>query len=268
MLKRLINQAIIHLEITPRDPLLIKSGQPTLSGAKLAFVRSYRFPEYPKEGWAYLPGSSLKGVLRSFAEKVCRTLRPTPTPVCLPYQDPEDDDRKTNQDSCGLILEDCKKRNDITSFPSADVYRISCPICRLFGSHGFTGRLSVSDAYAQKEPKLEIRDGVAIDRFTGGTVPGHIFTSEVLTEGTFCATLEVRNYERWMLGLLSLILEEMADEDFGQITLGSGKSRGLGRFLGIVHKFQLVYYLKPPAQFTGLYGLCQHCPVRKLHDNR
>lgn len=256
MLKRLINQAVITLKISPVDPLLIKSGQPTLSGAKLAFVRTYRDSEAAPAGQPYLPGSSLKGVLRSFAEKVCRTLRPNPVPVCLPYQDPEKKgNRDPQQDACGLVLESFKKnnRNVITS---TEVYRAACPICRLFGSHGFVGRLAVSDAYLLGPHKLEIRDGVAIDRFTGGTVPGHIFTAEVLTQGDFQATLEVRNFERWQLGLVALLLEELSDKEYGQITLGSGKSRGLGRFLGMVEKFHVVYFHQTPAHLTGLAGLC------------
>lgn len=254
MLKRLINQAIINLKISPRDPLLIKSGQPSLSGAKLAFVRTYRIPGAAAEGQPYLPGSSLKGVLRSFAEKVCRTMRPAPLPVCLPYQDPgKEAVRDPQQDSCGSVLESFKKENSITS---SEVYRVSCPICRLFGSHSFVGRLVVSDAYLQGAYKLEIRDGVAIDRFTGGTVPGHIFTAEVLTQGDFQTTLELRNFELWQLGLVALLLEELSDENYGQITLGSGKSRGLGRFLGVVEKFHLVYFHQAPDHLTGLCGLC------------
>ena len=51
-----------------------------------------------------------------------------------------------------------------------EVYRDSCPVCRLFGSTSFIGRVTISDAYLAKDcqQKTEQRDGVGIDRFTGG----------------------------------------------------------------------------------------------------
>ena len=75
MHKRRFNEMTLRLTIRPRGPMLIKSGQeagadPTL--LDMNFVRA----QHPAGGGqtVYLPGSSLKGVMRAYAEKIARTL--------------------------------------------------------------------------------------------------------------------------------------------------------------------------------------------------
>lgn len=87
MLKKMINSARIELDIIPIDPLLIRSGQATVGGVDMAFVRTLRSGD---ENEPFIPGSSLKGMIRSYAEKICRSLRDSPVPVCLPYLNPRD----------------------------------------------------------------------------------------------------------------------------------------------------------------------------------
>lgn len=252
MLKKLVNQANLDIRITPLDPLLIRSGQPTVGGVDMSFVRTYRFGDRAQP---YIPGSSLKGVLRSYAEKICRSLRDQPVPVCLPYLKPDDAaDGETGQASCGLRLEKYKKDHTVKMIATNQVYRLSCPICRLFGSHNFMGRLATADAYLADPPAvLEIRDGVAIDRHTGGAAPGAKYDLEVLTRGSFTTTVEIKNFERWQLGLLALVLRDMEDE---LVRLGFGKSRGLGRVRAEICRFQLVSYNAGLAGLSGLAGRC------------
>ncbi len=249
MLKRLINQAQIHIIINPLDPMLIKSGQATIGGTDMTFVRTYKKGE-PEP---FLPGSSLKGVIRSYCEKICRSLRPSPLPVCLPYLEKKDANTKEELDqlSCGHLL--TKYETSDRKVNSIDAYKLSCPACRFFGSLKFTGRCSVSDANATERPLTEQRDGVAIDRITGGTAKGAKYDLEVLVKGNFEAHIQVRNFERWQLGLLGLALKDMQQ---GLVRLGSGKSRGLGRFEASINSFTLSYYNKEVKKITGLYGLC------------
>lgn len=56
MLKKMINSARIELDIIPIDPLLIKSGQATVGGVDMAFVRAFRSGD---ENEPFIPGSSL-----------------------------------------------------------------------------------------------------------------------------------------------------------------------------------------------------------------
>jgi CRISPR/Cas system CSM-associated protein Csm3 (group 7 of RAMP superfamily) len=119
MLKKIINSARIEMEIIPIDPLLIKSGQASVSGVDMAFVRTYRSSEKDEP---FIPGSSLKGVIRSYAEKICRSLKDSPVPVCLPYLDPKDKAEKgeERQYSCGLLFEKFKKDKNLKTVPTPD----------------------------------------------------------------------------------------------------------------------------------------------------
>ncbi|MFZ5570175.1 MAG: RAMP superfamily CRISPR-associated protein, partial [Thermodesulfobacteriota bacterium] len=144
--------------------------------------------------------------------------------------------------------------------PTRDIYRISCPACRMFGSHYFIGRLMTSDGYLTKEFKkkhgkalLETRDGVAIDRLTGGPVARAKYDLEVLTKGEFGTRLEIRNFERWQLGLLGLVLRDMCA---GLLRIGMGKSRGLGRIKTDVSRFEVSYFGNPQEKLTGLATGC------------
>lgn len=264
MLKKMINNARIEMEIIPIDPLLIKSGQATVGGVDMSFVRTYRFGEKEEP---YIPGSSLKGVIRSYAEKICRSLKDDPVPVCLPYVTPgKEATGEERQASCGLRLEEFKKHFKKDLVPSSTVYRLSCPICRLFGSHGFIGRCATSDAYLTDKSKkagahsLEIRDGVAIDRFTGGAAKGAKYDLEVLTRGDFSTTIEVRNFERWQLGLLGLVFRDMEE---GLVRIGFGKSRGLGRIKVNITKFQITSYY---GQLAGFSGMAEGCSDKECSD--
>jgi hypothetical protein len=112
--------------------------------------------------------------------------------------------------------------------------------------------LSVGDAYLDaedyKEQKLiEHRDGIAIDRLTGGVSGNAKFDLETVTEGTtFTTTLRLRNFEIWQLGMLFVIVKDLEDE---LITLGSGRSRGLGRVRGGIR-------MKQDGAYPGGLVLC------------
>jgi CRISPR-associated RAMP protein (TIGR02581 family) len=248
MLRKWLCQADIKIIIEPVDPVLIKSGYATMDGTDMVPVSTF------KDGKSvyYFPGTSLKGVLRSHLERIARTLHPGS--VCIPYYD---DPKKRDiipvvaeQDShgCGFRSRGGKGRDT-----SSDAYADSCAICRLFGSLKFGGRFSIGDAYPlpNHAAKLESRNGVGIDRFTGGTVPGVLFDLQVLVGGKFEANLRLINFEIWQLAALNLLLLDMADE---MITIGSGRSRGLGRVRVLVDSYCLTY-VTGVNHLTGLYQL-------------
>ncbi len=242
MLKQLVNECIIELHIIPEGPILIKSGIPTISGPDMAFVRVWRNGEWQ----VYLPGSSLKGVLRSHAERIARTLNEYA--ACDVFA------KKGVLKSCGNCFEDLKQDKELpdpTTNPdelNQKVYANSCPICRLFGSTWYAGRLATADAYAVGEaPRPQPRDGVGIDRFTGGAVRGVKFDLEVVTEGRFATTLHLRNFELWQLGLVGFLLQDLKD---GLLRIGAGKSRGLGKVRGEVQQVKLYYLGRDVPQPT------------------
>ena len=213
MLKQLVNECQIDFHIKLDGPTLIKSGIETGSGPDMAFVKVFR--NGAEE--VYLPGSSLKGMLRSHAERITRTLAPdNPSAACDPF----------SKKNCG------NKKGE-----NPEVYKRSCLICKLFGSTGFAGRLATEDAYSVgRAPSAQQRDGVGIDRFTGGAARGAKFDLEVINEGVFATALHIRNFELWQLGLIGFVLQDLKD---GFIRIGFGKSRGLGKVSGEIKQVRL-----------------------------
>jgi CRISPR-associated RAMP protein (TIGR02581 family) len=240
---------IIH--ISPVDPVLIKSGYATLDGPDMVPVQTMRGG---RETY-YFPGTSLKGVLRSHFERIARTL--VEGSVCLPYYDPG------KADSIPLPVDSPAERAAAVSCgyrstrgganTTAAVYAESCAACRLFGSLRFGGRFSIGDAYPTDDSKhtTSKRNGVGIDRYTGGTVPGVLFDLLVLEGGTFETHLRVVNFEAWQLAAVNLLLIDLKDE---MLSIGSGTSRGLGRVKGEVKSYKLTY-LKETNTFKGLADL-------------
>jgi CRISPR-associated RAMP protein (TIGR02581 family) len=233
MLKKLVNEAFCTLRITTTGPLLVKSGHASISGPDMTPVLTWRNGKQE----VFLPGSSLKGVFRSHLEKIVCSLKPRV--VCYPFEGNEEKQADVNQrqqyyrDSCGGMFNQYARRSEenrrLLEERTDLVYAASCPTCRLFGSTGFIGRLAISDAYldpASKELK-EQRDGVGIDRLTGGASHGAKFELEVVSSGVVFETdIHLRNFEIWQLGMLFVVLQDMEDE---LVRIGSGRSRGLGK---------------------------------------
>lgn len=261
MLRNWLCQADATIEIEPVDPVLVKSGYATLDGADMVPVSTF----LNGKRIHYLPGTSLKGVLRSHFERIARTLQPGS--VCLPYHDPKKHNisipvaAEQNSYGCGYRSRD---GND-----TAAAYADSCAACRLFGSLNFAGRFSVGDAYPLEghPPAVESRNGVGIDRFTGGTVQGVLFELQALVGGRFEAKIRLTNFELWQLAGLTLLLNDLADE---LIAVGSGRSRGLGRVRGSVKAFRLTY-LRTAKAADSLAGIGQLATQRerkayRLHE--
>ena len=254
MFKQLVNECAIDLQIRPDGALLIKSGVEQVSDVKMAWVKVYRGDRTEPE--VYLPGSSLKGTIRSHAERIARTIKANA--ACDPF---EKDGSNNRVRSCSEALkikkgeikarkksEDRQKQqkddDEDVELSASLVYKHSCPICRLFGNMWILGRFATEDAYAVegKTPKIQIRDGVGIDRFTGGAARTAKFDLEAITDGEFKTTLHLQNFELWQLGLIGFVLQDMRD---GLVRMGSGKSRGLGKITVDIGKITLHYLCSP-----------------------
>ena len=234
MLRKWLCQAEVAIAIEPVDPVLVKSGHATMDGADMVPVSTIR----NGKSTYYLPGTSLKGVLRSHFERIARTL--SPGSVCLPYYGPKSGissipvEAEKNSYGCGF-----RSRGQGTDAASA-AYADSCAACRLFGSLKFGGRFGIGDAYPlpDHQPVVDTRNSIGIDRFTGGTVQGALFDLQVLVGGKFEASMRLTNFELWQLAGLKLLLDDLVDE---LIAVGSGRSRGLGRIRAAVTSFRLTY---------------------------
>lgn len=221
MHKKLLNEATFHLIISAQGPLLVKSGtegwDPTIPDMQFVRTRHAQLGET-----VFIPGSSLKGTLRSYSEKIARTLEVF---CCDPFD-------KTG--SCSKRLEDLAKESN-----SFDIYARSCVACKLYGSTNLAGRAAFADAYPTKPidvaRQLTKRTAVAIDRVLGSVAVGP-FDFEALMSGEFETHIRVRNFELWQLGLLGLAVRDLCS---GRIKVGYGKSRGFGSVSARLEKLEL-----------------------------
>lgn len=245
MHKQFLNEAILELALSPDGPVLIKAGE---TGGidpvppDMEFVRM--------RGDVFIPGSSLKGVVRAHAERIMRTLQPKAAAqggksACDPLK---------RESSCGERLDQLEKR-ERQALPSHEKYRSSCFACRLFGSTAVASRVRFADALAVGEVKIEERNGVAIDRVYGSVAVGP-FNYEVVTRGVFRTRLVFRNVTLAQLALVGLALRDLGE---GRIGLGFGKSRGLGRVtldwgtLTLRYPFGAIKATQPPLdQLLGV----------------
>jgi len=228
MFKQSYNRAVLRIRLETVTPLLIKAGDAGLdpTAAELTCVRT----RHAMHGTTvYIPGSSLKGVIRAAAEATVRgqTFSRDGSAVigaCNPLE---------HATSCGRFAG--------KQMTSTDVHKNQCLACRVFGSLALKGRSSVRDLFPWNEKgvsstlpgaenhrranQVEIRHGVAIDRVVGSVRHGP-FDQELVPAGiSFWGEIALENYQVWQLGLLVQGLDEITD---GFAQLGSSKSRGLG----------------------------------------
>ena len=218
MLKELYNEIRVHLDIDVTGPFLIKSGREGSADPvrpDMEFIRT-RDPKTGKEV-PFIPGTSIKGTFRSYAEKIGRTLE---LGICDP-----------------LEKSSCSEKNKNTNSYTIS-FQQHCLVCQLFGSLKSAGRIHFQDAYPTTDltPYLSQRNSVGIDRVLGSASGGALFDFEVLTGGTFQTTLSIRNFTTWQIGLLAIVLRDLGD---GWIRMGFGKSRGLGNVSGRVTGLEL-----------------------------
>lgn len=230
MHKQRLNELSLRLSIEPNGPLLIKSGQesgadPTLPS--MNFVRTQHPMERVKT--IYLPGASLKGVIRSHSERIIRTVHGTANSrLCC---DPLD-----SRDNCSSRI----RQKNIKD--TAEQYKELCLACRIFGHMVQASHFWIADAYPdQAIDTLPVRHNVAIDRLSGGVAVGP-FDMEVAMEGKFTTTIRLQNFEVWQVGLLALALRDLNE---GRVRIGFAKSRGLGEVHLILEELEVGY----PAQF-------------------
>lgn len=246
MFAQRFNEVTFELELRPHSPVLIKDGRHREGGQRDRLVfhpQARRDPERPRrrEGrgygsyaspdeafdmacvWTnttagprfYLPGSSLKGILRQGAEQVIARWRPE-----LALEGDPFDNR------AGKAVD--QQREKAPGPSSAEIYAQAGPLERCFGHTALRGRWVIADAYLvdEAEARVVVRDGVGIDRRSGAAAHNVKFQYEAISAGRFKTTLTLVNYELWQLGLVAHLLAAL---DAGTLTLGYGARRGLGR---------------------------------------
>ncbi len=185
-----------------------------------------------------LPGSSLRGVLRSHAECIARTLSSyhaltredakvyflSHCPACDPLaRRLEATDNHTALESCDSLLHYQASHPEDQEVQPAQL----CLACQLFGSARNGSRLRVEDApFAGEEPIYKILDFLGVDRFTGGAAEHLKFDALALWKPTFKVQLWLEDPEEWELGWLTLVLRDLSE---GWLPVGYGAAKGFGK---------------------------------------
>jgi CRISPR-associated protein Csm3 len=183
------------------------------------------------EGVPFIPGSSLKGVVRTYVERVLRTMEEMKSQ----YQgqrlwacDPLDEANRcvTGERKRELVE---RARDDDEEFTKS-LWQLSCTACRLFGSPWLASRVAFQDAMLANRDSLlrltEVRDGVGIDRDLGSAKSGIKYDFETVPAGAeFALTIVVENADDWEVGLLLLALQAMQR---GELPIGGKTTRGPG----------------------------------------
>jgi len=259
MHKQMLNELHLAFVIRPHGPILIKSGHESGADPTLVDMNFVRLDHAAlARSTVYLPGSSLKGTVRSYCEKIARTVaegvQRRPPLSCNPLGNSDDWHRP--EYACGRWF-DHQKSKEVTS---AQKYRDSCSICRIFGNTALGSHLRFSDAYPvdpahpddltafDAANATEQRDGVALDRISGAVAVGP-FTLEVVTKGAFFGDLVLRNFQLWQVGLLAIALRDIARE---RVPIGFSKSRGLGRVHLDYRELEVAYPGRFRPEYNGL----------------
>lgn len=181
------------------------------------------------EGQPILTGASLRGALRSHAERIARTMTTLNVnnpddflkkcPACNPVASGNEEAPLSN---CDTLLRNVANVPDEQEVSDEQL----CFACRLFGSTRKGSRLIVEDARANSETLRKVLDFVAIDRFTGGGKEGAKFDALALWQPVFPVRLYLENPTEWELGWLYLLLRDLQD---GMLTFGLGAAKGFGR---------------------------------------
>lgn len=250
------NRFVITATLRMETPLSVGSRISLLpAGSDLPVMKT-------PEGVPFIPGSSLKGAVRTYVEQLLRTMEAlgqTYNREKLWACDPLEErnrcvisscrDEKCSREKCEQCspkepcgCPDCERCKtcmvnrhgregylDDEAF-TAELVEKSCIACRLFGSLWLASRVCFQDALltnSENLPRLtEVRDGVGIDRDLGAAKRGFKFDFEVVPAGaTFGIHIVVENAEEWEVGLLLLALKAM---ERGELPIGGKTSRGLG----------------------------------------
>lgn len=184
-----------------------------------------------ENGNPFVPGTALKGVIRSLLERILATGAFEKFTSCNILEDKKAQANCINNNDLKKIKEKFKNIKNIEDRDekiAKEIYERQCDVCKLFGGHGFASRIQFSDARLKENSKAytSIRDGIAIDRDTLIAATGAKYTFESIAAGTeFDFEMTIDNLEKEYKKLIGIILTILKD---GELKVGGKTSAGLG----------------------------------------
>lgn len=219
------NKYIIKGIIIAETPLHIGNGKVDFS--PVAIDNSVIRDRY---GNPFIPGSTLKGVIRSNIESILNT------------------GIFENYKACDILGDSCISDKSMKEYKdnikdekllAEKIYENQCDVCKLFGGKHFASKLNIYDAsICEDKVYTQIRDGIAIDRDTLIHYNNAKFTFETVSEGSkFKFEMTIDNLCDNQKLVVKLILKLLED---GDIRVGGKTSVGMGKIRLINKK---VYYI-------------------------
>lgn len=238
----------LTLEIawTPKDPVMVKREGDGIAVDILPLVSQITGKIH-----FVIPGSSIKGVLRSHAERIVRTVCQKPTKDDFLEQvqldlvneifgkaEKSEQKSQTSQGKIGaLSIDDCYATIAMEATKWSDVENTAKSDKEEFGGFKEALKTAILPNNSTDNPfqKLQPAMHVAIDRWTGGAAEGMLYT--VLEPigvnwhniGIYLDLERLKKYdpgnEKAAIALILLVIRDFADR---KIPIGYGTNRGMG----------------------------------------
>ncbi|OFI07062.1 RAMP superfamily protein [Clostridium acetireducens DSM 10703] len=175
-------------------------------------------------GNPYIPGSSLKGVLRSFMEALINSGIYSNFKTCIIIDKPCISNKYVNE----LKVKYPRNNEERDKKIAIDIYKKMCDVCKIFGCNFFASKLKISDCTLKDEKAyIEKRDGVVIDRDSGTSLNGRKYDFEQVAMGTkFNFNMVIDNLDDDHEELLKIIIKVLEN---GDLQIGGKTSVGLGK---------------------------------------
>jgi CRISPR-associated RAMP protein (TIGR02581 family) len=245
MYHRFLNRVEIRAKLVVQTGLHIGAGQESFQPLAIqgALMKDNRRRPF-------IPGSSIKGVLRSFLESVQHILEPQqaqdtdlsssqlqeqPLVACDHSAEQSEGLKVTQKGDRAKYIQHLSEiypeasKNELEARFAEKVEKASCIACQLFGSPVLAGRVKCADAVlASPEDWLatEIRASNAIEPDTHTAKAGALFDTEVIPSGTeFNFRVIAENLDSNQAQYLGEVLSFFAQ---GEISLGGRIRAGLG----------------------------------------
>lgn len=164
----------------------------------------------------YIPGSSLKGVFRSSAERILASKK-----ISICYMG---EGCKANYDKDLQTM----IRNGASEDDIVELLQEYCNVCKLFGTATYSSHIQFDDAYPRLDsiPARSVKTGIAIERRSGAVKGGALYQVEFVNPGSkFYGKINLINTPNYGIGLIAEILEQI---NAGYTRIGGFKTRGFG----------------------------------------
>lgn len=250
----ILREISIKFELETKSPLRIGAGKGSILSPLDLPVLTIRIGE---SNLPYIPGSSLKGVIRSAAESISKSLGLNSCPG-------GNECNRKYRENLDYYIRSGFPREKIIE----DVLSKYCLTCKLFGSASFFSHVLVEDMYPVGIPSRGVKTGIAIERRSGSVRRGALYTVEYVNPGSkFEGNIVMRNTPNYCIGLISMVIDQINN---GLIRIGGFKTRGFGKvFLrpiemsGISVEDGSVVELKELDKLSGLDDLDEKISFEK-----